>query len=256
MGDLIERERTDVQVQSVNKPMNPMQLVSIAVQQGADIEKLSKLMDLQERWEASQAKKAFDEAINEFQSRMPVVAKRGNVSYQPRNGGQTTNYDYGRIEDAFKTASPILKETGLSFRFNQQAQQGGLITVTCIISHKLGHYEENSMSAMPDTSGNKDAIKAMASTVSYLRRYTFTGGLGIIFADEDNEYHLHQYQEGSQTHHESEVTSNSDKMPKWLKLVHSGEKTANYLLTFLDKKGIKLSEAEKNQIKNAEPVSQ
>jgi hypothetical protein len=164
--------------------IDPMQLVQVAVESGADIEKLSKLMDLQERWEASQAKKAFDEAMNEFQSRMPVVPRRGKVDYTTNKG--RTNYDYGRLEDAFSMAAPILKDCGLSFRFKQE-NASGLITVTCIISHKLGHYEENSMSAMPDQSGGKDPIKAMGSTNSYLRRYTFTGGFGIIFAGEDDE---------------------------------------------------------------------
>ena len=67
-----------------------------------------------------------------------------------------------------------------------------MVTVTCIVSHKLGHQETNSMSAMPDQSGGKDQLKAMASTNSYLRRYTFTGGLGIVFAGEDDEIIMQQ----------------------------------------------------------------
>ncbi|WPH64008.1 essential recombination function protein [Vibrio phage vB_VpP_1] len=186
--DIIEHESEaslPTQRQSTSVSTNPAQLLSLAVEQGADIEKLSKLMDLQERWEANQAKKAFDEAMNEFQSKMPVVPKRGKVDYTTGKG--RTNYDYGRLEDAFAIASPILKEVGLSFRFKQESSTNGLITVTCVISHKLGHQEENSMSAMPDQSGGKDAIKAMGSTNSYLRRYTFTGGFGIVFAGEDDE---------------------------------------------------------------------
>lgn len=181
-----------VTIEQGNKPLartepvqtNPMQLISLAVEQGADIDKLTKLMDLQERWEANQAKKAFDEAMNEFQSRMPIVPKRGKVDYTTNKG--RTNYEFGRLEDAFSLAAPILKDVGLSFRF-KQTSQNNMITVTCIVSHKLGHYEENSMSAMPDQSGGKDPLKAMASTNSYLRRYTFTGGLGIVFAGEDDE---------------------------------------------------------------------
>ena len=169
--------------------VNPMQLVSMAVEQGADIDKLEKLMDLQERWEASQAKKAFDEAMNTFQSRMPVVPRRGKVDYTTNKG--RTAYDYGRLEDAFSMAAPILKDCGLSFRFKQE-NNGNMVTVTCIVSHKLGHQETNSMSAMPDQSGGKDQLKAMASTNSYLRRYTFTGGLGIVFAGEDDEIIMQQ----------------------------------------------------------------
>lgn len=174
------------EVQQVNQPdqMNPMQLVSVAVSQGADIDKLSKLMDLQERWEANQARRAFNEAMSSFQVRMPVVPKRGNVDYTSSKG--RTVYDFGRMEDAAKLADPILSEVGLSYRWTQK-QENGLITVTFILTHKLGHSEENSFTGSPDTSGNKDALKAAASTVSYLRRYTMTGGLGIVFSGEDDE---------------------------------------------------------------------
>lgn len=164
--------------------VNPMQLVSLAVEQGADIDKLSKLMDLQERWEANQAKKAFDEAMNVFQSLMPVVPRRGNVDYTTTKG--RTAYDYGRMEDAAKIARPHLEQAGLSYRFTQETNNNQ-ITVTCIVTHKGGYSERNSLTASPDVSGGKDAIKAMASTISYLRRYTFTGGLGIVFSGEDAE---------------------------------------------------------------------
>ena len=164
--------------------VNPMQLIQTAVESGRGIDELGKLLDLQERWEAGQAKKAFNEAMNKFQTLMPVVPKRGNVDYSTNKG--RTSYDFGRLEDAAKLAKPILQETGLSYRFNQDNTNGS-VTVTCIITHKDGYSESNSMTAPPDTSGNKDSIKAMASTVSYLRRYTFTAGLGIVFSGEDDE---------------------------------------------------------------------
>lgn len=165
--------------------VNPMQLIQAAVESGADIEKLERLMLLQDRWEASNAKKAFDEAMSEFQALMPVVPMRGNVDYTTNKG--RTAYSYGKMEDAARIADPILGKLGLSYRFSQETEQNGNIRVTCIVSHKAGHKEENSLSAMPDGSGGKDQLKAMASTVSYLRRYTMTGGLGIVFSGEDAE---------------------------------------------------------------------
>lgn len=187
MNDLVQKEtQYQAPVVNSNTSINPMQLVSLAVEQGADIEKLSKLMDLQERWEKNQAKKAFDEAMSEFQARMPVVPKRGNVDYTSERTKQRTAYDFGRMEDAAKLAAPILKDVGLSYRWIQ-SQENGQIKVTFILTHKLGHCETNSFSGSPDTSGNKDQLKAAASTVSYLRRYTMTGGLGIVFSGEDDE---------------------------------------------------------------------
>ena len=41
----------------------PMSILAKAVEMGADVDKLTKLMDLQERWERNEAKKAFDAAL-------------------------------------------------------------------------------------------------------------------------------------------------------------------------------------------------
>jgi hypothetical protein len=46
----------------------PMVLLQMAMSQNADIEKLSKLMDLHERWEKTEARKAFDHAFAAFKS--------------------------------------------------------------------------------------------------------------------------------------------------------------------------------------------
>lgn len=45
------------------KALTPMGMIALAVQQGADIDKLSKLLELQERWEATEARKAFVVAL-------------------------------------------------------------------------------------------------------------------------------------------------------------------------------------------------
>ena len=113
--------------------ITPMEMLNIAIQKGADLDKIDKLMDLQERYERAQSKKAFDEAMGKFQARMPVVPKKGRVSYKQ------TAYDHGRMEDAAKLADPILSEVGLSYRWTQK-QEKELITVTFILTHKKPHF--------------------------------------------------------------------------------------------------------------------
>ena len=51
----------------------PMELLQIAVQKGVDLDQLTKLMDLQERWEARESKRRFDEAMGEFKKNPPVI---------------------------------------------------------------------------------------------------------------------------------------------------------------------------------------
>ena len=55
----------------------PATLLQMAVQQNADLDKLEKLMDLQERWQTEQAKRAYSEALAGFQSKLePIIKKR------------------------------------------------------------------------------------------------------------------------------------------------------------------------------------
>lgn len=63
--------------------------------------------------------------------------------------------------------------------------ENGVITVRCIVSHKSGHQEFCEMMSTPDQSGGKNNIQQSASAITYLRRYTLTGALGIAAADED-----------------------------------------------------------------------
>ena len=166
-----------------------MRLIEIAVEKGADITQLEKLMDLQERYEANQAKKDFNEAMSKFQSLLPTIEKSGIVDYTTNKG--RTYYDYAKLEDIAKAIRPALKETGLSYRFSQSQNQGW-ITVTCIVTHAGGHSETSELTSQPDISGGKDPLKAIASAISYLRRYTLTGSLSIVVGGEDDDGGNHE----------------------------------------------------------------
>lgn len=170
MSNLIEIDQPK-QVVAVNQPM---QLLEMAIQSNADVEKLEKLMALQERWNEQQAKKSFLSAMANFQSKCPdiVKAKQGH------------NYKYAPLSDIITQVRGLLADSGLSYRF-EQSHDNHVLSVTCIISHVDGHSEKTTMIGDPDTSGSKNAIQAVGSAVQYLMRYTFVGALGIATADED-----------------------------------------------------------------------
>jgi hypothetical protein len=67
------------------------------------------------------------------------------------------------------------------------SQPEGSVTVTCEISHSLGHSESTSLTAPPDNSGSKNTIQAIGSTVSYLERYTILALTGLATFDMDND---------------------------------------------------------------------
>lgn len=177
MSELIKRENTSVTTTNTQQT-TPMQLVQMAVESGADIEKLERLMALQERWEASNAKKAFLDAMSKFQSECPDITKTKKAH----------NSFYAPLGDIMNQIRGLLFECGLSVRFEQSHNNG--VQITCVISHRDGHKEENTMIAPADTSGSKSAIQAIASTVTYLQRYTLIGALGITTADADMDGRL------------------------------------------------------------------
>ena len=80
MTELAPAGVTDVaQVVQTAAPrsITPMEMLSRAIEGGAGIEVLEKLMDLQERWEARQARRAFDEAVAAAKSEIkPIVRNR------------------------------------------------------------------------------------------------------------------------------------------------------------------------------------
>jgi len=212
-----------------------MRLIEIAVSNGADITQLEKLMNLQERYEANQAKKEFNAAMSKFQAMLPVIEKSGIVDYTTNKG--RTYYDYAKIEDIAKAIRPALKETGLSYRFNQSQNQGW-ITVACIVTHASGHSETSELTSQPDMSGGKDALKATASAITYLRRYTLTGVLGIIVGGEDDDGGNHEEAE-SACYSDEEFQKN---FPAWSKKIIDGKHTVDSLHQFLTKKNVILSQ--------------
>ena len=164
---------------------SPLTLIEMAIEKGASIENLEKLMALQERWESNQAKKTFLIAMSEFQSRCPVMQKGKTVNFKNSTGSITT-YKYATLGSITETISSLLKDCGLSYRWETKEGEKG-ITITCTVSHIDGHSETNSMTAAMDDSGRKNKIQQQGSTMSYLQRYTLIGALGISTADGDND---------------------------------------------------------------------
>jgi len=233
---VIEHESQQVQPLAVQQQHHHMELMKIAVQAEGGIEKMEKIMALQERWEQGIAKKAFNAAMSRFQSILPIIEKKGVVDFTSAKG--RTYYQYAKLEDIAQAIQPALKETGLSYRF-KQVQESGLIKVSCIVTHKDGHSDSTEISSTPDTSGGKDALKSIASTVSYLRRYTLTGILGIVVGGEDDDGGPVSEEVASNCYPDEEFDKN---FPRWSKMILDGKKTVDELHAFLTKKKVIISQ--------------
>ena len=75
---------------------NPQSLLTIAIQNGASVEQLEKLLLLKERWDAAQSRyrqSSFLAAISRFQSQIPVIQKKKQVGYTGKSG-QLVGYKF------------------------------------------------------------------------------------------------------------------------------------------------------------------
>jgi hypothetical protein len=165
--------------------ITPMQLITSAMQQNVDIEKMQQLFELQMRWEKNEAKKAYNDAFSLFKSETFAIKKDKTASFRTKNGGQM-QYDYITLANVVSTTVPLLSKYGLSHSWETK-QEGQVVYVTCKISHRMGHSESVTLSSGVDTSGQKNPIQMIGSAVSYLQRYTLISILGLASTDQDDD---------------------------------------------------------------------
>lgn len=165
-------------------PVTPMDMLNRAVQSGADIAMIEKLMVLHERWDANMARKAFDNAMAAAKAEIPNITKNREVDFTSPKG--RTHYRYEDLGEIAKVVSPILGRHGLSYRYRTTSNVNEPVTVTCIVSHRDGHFEENTLLAGRDDSGNKNSIQQVGSTLTYLQRMTLKAALGLAVSNDDD----------------------------------------------------------------------
>ena len=163
-------------------PVTPMQMLELAVKQGAGLDRLQQLMDLQERWEASQARKAYNDAFSKFKAEAVRIIKNRTVTDGPLKGKS-----YAELFAVVNAVTPALSANGLSASWKITKDEPTWIEVTCFITHIGGHVESVSMGGPPDVGGAKSAIQARASTVSYLERYTLKAITGLSEQNDDTD---------------------------------------------------------------------
>lgn len=157
------------------QPQAPIDYVALAIERNVPPEVLAKLIDNAARLDAIKARKSFDNAVAEVKKKLkPVI----------RNRAGHNNKKYADFAAIATSVDPVLAEEGLSYRF--RSDPSDRINVTCVLAHRDGHFEETTLSAPADQTGNKNAVQAIGSTLTYLQRYSLVQMLGLAVADDDD----------------------------------------------------------------------
>ena len=145
-----------------------------------DISKLERIIALREQMLARQAVADFNAALSEMQDELPAIAERGaaKVNNQVR-------YTFALWEDINTAIKPVLKAHGFALSFRTDFTDG--VSVTGVLSHRSGHSEQTTIKLPADASGSKNAVQAVASSVSYGKRYTAGALLNLTSHGEDDD---------------------------------------------------------------------
>lgn len=159
--------------------MTPFEMLNAAIERGDSLDKLERLMGLNDRWEAAQAKKAFIEAKAAFKANAPTIYKdKTNTQYKSK---------YASIDNVVNTLNAAMAPYGLDADWD--FDQSDRIKVTCTLTHVAGHQESRSLFGPPDTSGAKNPLQQIKSTLTYLKLATYEAVTGIATkegnADDD-----------------------------------------------------------------------
>lgn len=161
------------QSQEASLPANsPVDVLLNAIQRNPnmDLAKLEKFMDLAERWRAAEAKRAYVTAFSECKRTMPPVIKDLlNKQY---------GSDYSSLANLVNTVNQHIGGFGLNANWDIDQSDG--ITISCVLTHVGGHSERVKLKGPIDSSGTKNPLQGIKSTLTYLEGATFQAITGVV----------------------------------------------------------------------------
>jgi len=169
-----------------------------------DLAKLQGLMAMKKEVEADRASVAFAEAFNELQPDLPVIDRKGRIVVYskadrekpggvPEDATPQQKTPYATLDDIIEALREPLHKHGFSLRFEHESASDGRISTTAILRHRLGHSERATTPPLQhDSSGSKNNVQAIGSSLTYGRRYALMAVLPIVShapqdADDDGK---------------------------------------------------------------------
>lgn len=148
-----------------------------------DIDKMERLLQMQDRVRSRDAEQAFNQAFSQMQPQLPHITVKNKIVH---NGRVISEYaDWPSISAAI---TPTLSEFGFSLNFGGSNTSTEKTTIAKL-RHVGGHMETNEITLPHDTSGAKNKVQAIGSSSTYGQRYAGCPLVGVVVhgADDDGE---------------------------------------------------------------------
>ncbi len=196
MNDITKPEATEV---AVSRSAVPDDFLLQIVRDGSiDAAKLQvaadvfiQLQDKQRQWakeqDAEEARRAWLAAMASAQAEYPIIPRATLNPHIKKN--------YSDYTTIWRLCSPIWTAHGLYVSNDAEDTPGGLIDVSCAVSHSRGHREVfHAPAAKSDDRGingavNKTQVQGNQATITYIQRGLLCRAMGIVTADDDDDGH-------------------------------------------------------------------
>lgn len=165
-------------------------LSQLAVNPDVDPTKLHVLLDVQERILTKKAEQEFNEAFQRLRGKLPII-KKGDVVEYPVNknnpdGPKKEAFKFAKWEKVQAIIDDIIAEEGFDLTFDSEIHTNGTSTIA-ILHHVGGHTRRTSTPPIPiDSSGGKNNVQGIGSSMSYGQRYATKFALNLRFEDDDD----------------------------------------------------------------------
>lgn len=164
---------------------NPMEMVARALEMGIDGPMLQQFMDLQERHEDREARRAYAADMVKAQKAMPAVIATSE--------NEQTSSLFAKLGVIINAIKPIYTKYGFSVSFGEGvAAKENEIRITARVMHRFGHSEDFFYDLELDTVGpkgavNKTPIHGKGSSTSYAQRYLTKMIWNVAILEEDDD---------------------------------------------------------------------
>lgn len=161
----------------------------LAKDPSVDVDKLERLLQMQERVLARNAEAAFNQAMTAAQMEM------GRISADATNPQTRSKYaSYGKLDSVLR---PIYTKHGFALSFDEAPpSQPQHVKVLCHVSHVGGHSRLYTKELPADGKGAKGGdvmtlTHAAGAAMSYAMRYLLKGIFNVAIGEEDNDGNGH-----------------------------------------------------------------
>jgi hypothetical protein len=177
---------TETSLQKIEPlPMSPSveAMITLAIERGATVETIERLMAVRREVRAEQAKEAYDTALASFQAECPTIAKTAKVM---NKDGRSVRYQYAPLDAIIHQVKGLLQKHGFSYTVNAKAEPTSVKAV-CKLTHAYGHSESSEFEVPIDPEAYMNPAQRVASALTFAKRYAFCNSAGIMTGDADDD---------------------------------------------------------------------